>query len=114
MNTCGNKSPWQAEKAFEPFFDEHISVEILTPNGTKRQSLPCCVFIDQMDVPVDSDMVSTERKTITITCRREDWCFVKLLKIGDIVKRSLNDRSYSVTEVDDELCQEIIIKARSC
>lgn len=109
-----NKSPWAADKAFAPFFDESISVEIQTPNGIRRQTLPCCVFIDQQDAVIDSDMVATERKTITITCRREDWLFLKLLKIGDIVKRASNNKSYSITEVDDELCQEIIIKARSC
>lgn len=114
MNYEYNRSPWDADKAFDVFFDEYISVEIKTLNGTKRQSLPCCVFSDQIEMPIDPDMVASVVKSITITCRRRDWCFIKLLKVGDKVKRASNGMEYSITDVDDELTQEIIIKARRC
>lgn len=71
-------------KAFDPFFDDHVSVEAVRAGRTVRTTCAACVLDEGYDDPL-SDAVQTSRRIVTVLVRGgECFCFGGF-KPGDVV-----------------------------
>ena len=105
-------SPWKDfDEAFEPMFDESVSVK--TKDG-KKTTLRVSVFTDGTADPLMDDALDTEREDITFVFARRDWPFVQKLVRGDTIERAeFNGLTYKVSEALLDNCLGWCVKARS-
>ena len=114
MNNC-KKNPFsmiENFKAFAPMFQEDIIISFKENNETKKQTIRCCIFTDNMSDPYEDNTMDTNFQQIHISCMREDWKFLKNLKRGDTVVRPSINKKYSIQKVDDDFNMGIVITAR--
>ena len=94
------------DRAFDPMFDEKVIVG--------KQTILACVTMDTGGEVLMDGMVDTEREDIVILCRPEDWGQVKLMQVGDRVRRpEANGREYAISSVDRDRVLGIAVRARS-
>lgn len=105
------KNPFDnIDKAFEPMIDECISISATNGDAT---SLLVLVFTDNNADPDSNDFLSSEESQINISCRRDDYSFVKTLKRGAIIHRPRTNKNYAVQEVVEDFVMGLVIKAKS-
>lgn len=100
------------EKAMKPMFNDVI--EIVCSNGN-RQTLDCVLLTDGTGEVLTDEMLDTDRQDISLTIKKEDWWYLKNIKIGDIINREVNGTimTYSISEIVDDFLMGKVIKARS-
>lgn len=104
-------SPWKnIDGAFEPMMDECMSIYAVNGDAT---SLRVCVFTDNTIDPDTDEFLSSEESQINISCRREDYPFVKSLKRGARIHRPKTNKNYAVQEVVEDFVMGLVIKAKS-
>lgn len=96
--------------AFEPMFDECVSIE---PRNGMKTSRRCCIFLDNTSDPLSEDMSETNREDIILAFRDCDTKYINTLKRGDIVSRpETGGTRYSVQAVTRDFLLGLIVKAR--
>lgn len=104
-------SPWKDfDEAFEPMFDESVSVK--TKDG-KKTTLRVSVFTDGTADPLAADMMDTDREDVVFMFKKADWPFVKTLKRGATVTRCSYGKEYAVSEAKLDNCFGWVVTARS-
>ena len=107
------KSAWKnIEPAFEPMFDEEISISGKRTDVDINTSLKCIVFSDMTGEAFSDNSVNTEREDITISVQPDSFGYVQKLKRGDSIFRSFNNKQYKIQEVKNDVALGWIIKAR--
>ena len=105
------KNPFDnIDKAFEPIMDECVSIS--ATNGDET-TIRVCVFTDNNADPDSNDYLSSEESQINISCRRDDYSFVKTLKRGAIIYRPSTNKKYAVQELVEDFVMGLVIKAKS-
>lgn len=99
--------------AFDPFFDDFVSVEGRVGDCVvKTGAIPACVFDQGLDDPLSDEDTHTNRRRFSVTIRSCDWPEVDGPGIGFTVElsdgRRLAVASVSVVQGDYQ------IEARSC
>lgn len=106
-----NSSPWDVEDAFDPMFDEEITVR----SGGVSVTVPCVVFSDVTGDVLSTDAIQTNRMDISIILRNADWAYLKNLSIGDAIERVVNGKvvEYRVSDFVEDMTMGKRIVARS-
>ena len=99
--------------AFDPFFDDIVSVEgRIGDCVVKTGAIPACVFDQGLDDPLSDEDTHTNRRRFSVTIRACDWPEVDGPRIGFTLEladgRRLAVDSVSVVQGDYQ------IEARTC
>lgn len=98
MATNKPSSPFSCvDEAFEPFYDETVSIV----SSGRSTSVACCVFYNGTDDLILDSSVETERGSLQLVFRREDWNFAESLKAGDLVFLKCG-KKYSIRSISQD------------
>lgn len=90
------------DKAFEPFYDEDIVVEL---KGGELVTVKACVTTDGTLDPMSDEMMDTQEQGISLTFKRDDWPALANIKRGDKITRTMWNgqmKRYSVSDVKED------------
>lgn len=104
-------SVFENKAAFEPMFDEAVSVVSTRDGKTVKTSLMVGVFSEGTVEPDMDGVMDTELEAVTFVVRREDWPFVKAMRRGDSIARP-DGRNYQVKSIKRDEVIGWIITAR--
>lgn len=108
------KSPWDVEEAFDPMFDEEISIK----SGDRKITVPCVVFSDVSGDVLTDAAIQTDRMDISIIVKNSDWAFIGRLNVGDVIERVVNGKviEYRFSEIIEDLTmgKRIIARSATC
>ncbi len=102
------QSPFHnTDAAFDVMFAESVSIT----HGEDRQTISAAVFADGTDEAITNDALDTERESISIVCKRDDWAFAETVTRGDTVERE-NGAKYKVVSARRDATMGFVIRAR--
>lgn len=107
------KSPWTGnEKAFDPMFDESVTIHGNRDGVEFRQTIATSIFQDITGDSLTEDTIDTDREDVNAVCRQEDYAFVHSLRRGDFLERG-SGKKYKVKEIKNDSIMGLVITARS-
>ena len=108
------KSPWDVEDAFNPMFDEEITIT----SGERKITVPCVVFSDVSDDVITDAAIQTGRMNISILVRDNDWAFIDNMNVGDIIERVVNGKvveyRFSAVVEDATMGKRLLARSATC
>lgn len=111
MDDFFQTSPWNMRGAFEPMYDETLSVEVSRDGKKTKTPLRVAPMTDNTADPDTGDYLDSELEAVNFVCRMDDRLFVLGLRRGDnIVWRG---KKYVVQKATEDFVLGLIIKAKT-